>query len=106
MTYFQLQVWEAYFELEWNTPERGDYYLMAIRKEIFDFRQMFAKNAHNSDLEEFKVEFTFRNVVTMTPEQRAAISKARYMGATGYSEKRVEVDSARTRQVGPVPSGR
>jgi hypothetical protein len=72
-------VWAAWFEEEWNRPDRTDHYLMELMCQV---RLLFAKRGANIQPEHFKLTFTFgesNSNPPLTPEESAKRSKARWL---------------------------
>lgn len=59
---------EAWERLQWNEPDRHDYYNMRICAEIRAFMQAFGKGKKTITLEEFKIPFTFKTAEDATPQ--------------------------------------
>lgn len=60
-TFRQFQAWGEFYSQDWNHPTRDNYYLMAIRYEVRMFREGFAKNPKQHELESFKIPFKLRD---------------------------------------------
>ncbi len=75
-TYREYRLWANYFKYELNNPDRTDHYLMRIAAEI---RSSNAENDTEIDLNEFKINFTFKSKepekVELTPEEKAQKAK-------------------------------
>lgn len=59
MTHRQFKAWEAWFELEWNVPNRADYYAMNVAAEV---RRSRAKNPGVVKVEDLRLKLEKKKV--------------------------------------------
>lgn len=104
----EFQLWELWYEQQWNKPSRTDNYLMALTEEVRRFRYMFLKNPPPINDSDFKLTFTRQTVeqkVQLSLQEKAARSKAIWIGAvTGAKRKPQEPTNNVSRDRGrPAP---
>lgn len=83
MTHRQFLAWHAYLAAELNQPDRSDHYAMQTALEIRRAVEAFGGRPRRWALKDFALEFREQKEPPVTPEQRAAMSKARWLWAVG-----------------------
>lgn len=81
LTHRQFRLWQMWRDLQWNRPNRTDYYLMAVQMQIAGVANMFAKHQRSFRLRDFRINFeTQRSAAPpkmLTVEEAAFQAKAR-----------------------------
>ncbi len=90
MTHRQFLAWQAWLELEWDRPSRGDCYQMQVAAEV---RRVLAKNPNRIKTNEFKLKFDRATPVKkVTRAEAAKAAKERSVSRMTAGVTRVLVD--------------
>lgn len=94
MTHRQLLAWDAFFEADWNTPSKDNYYVMAVAAEV---RRVLHNKPKEVELDHFKLKFGIpKPVRPMTTEEKIAAMEAskaswKVVLGVGIPEPRTEI---------------
>jgi hypothetical protein len=83
----EMKITLAWLEMQWDHPNRTDWYLMQIAAEV---RKGLVKRPNNVKTENLKIKFKFDRkcpAPATTPEQQMMISKQCWLGAAGLLGK-------------------
>lgn len=86
-THREYRTWTAWLQKQWNEPDRSDYYLMQIAREI---RYVLSKKKMPKTLEMFKLPFGWTKKAKakpMTEKQKVSQAKSRWFGMLGVKRE-------------------
>ena len=90
MTHRQFVVWCAWLDIEFDRPDRSDWYAMQVAAEV---RRVLAKNPGNIKTDSFKLKFQVgAKTVKPTRAEAAAAAKERSLARMTGNVIRVVVD--------------
>lgn len=95
-TYQQYLLWMEWYRQEFSTPNRTDYYIMQVAREV---AQVLGKSV---DMDKFKLKFKFTEMVHKTLEEIEAEKKAKKKAITEASKAKWLSAVGISQQTGPV----
>jgi ribosomal protein S19E (S16A) len=78
----ELKTWLAWLDMQWNTPERSDWYLMQVACEV---KRVLMKNPQSVGVQDFRLKFKDTGARPASTRQAALASKMKWMGALGMA---------------------
>lgn len=80
----ELRVWLAWMTMQWDNPDRSDYYLMQVACEV---RRVLSNNPRGIKVADFRLQFGQPAAGRPASRQQAAEwSKARWFAAVGLGD--------------------
>jgi hypothetical protein len=83
----EMRITLAWLRMQWDRPDRTDWYLMQIAAEV---RKGLVKHPNSVKTDQLKIKFIFdecRPAAVLTPEEQMRVSKQCWLGAVGLLGK-------------------
>jgi hypothetical protein len=83
----EMRITLAWLRMQWDRPNRTDWYLMQIAAEV---RKGLVKYPNHVKTDQLKIKFKFdegRPAVVLTPQEQMMVSKQCWLGAVGLLGK-------------------